>query len=178
MEKKQEITTDIETNWHESVQSFDDLNLHESLLRGIYGTSINCRLRVREAFHHPAARHRAAAEEAGHHRSGAVRNGQDRHLLHRHPAAHQPRNQRDPSNYFRPRLSSWPPPENWPTRSRRSCSVSASSSSSKCTCSAEEPSSPKTRRSCKKASTSWLVRDGAESGTRAFFYKVIRNFLD
>jgi len=37
MEKRQPITTDIETNWTETVQSFDDLNLNENLLRGIYG---------------------------------------------------------------------------------------------------------------------------------------------
>ena len=37
MEKKTPITTDIETNWTETVQSFDDLNLNENLLRGIYG---------------------------------------------------------------------------------------------------------------------------------------------
>jgi translation initiation factor 4A len=37
MEKKQPVTTDIETNWNESVDSFDDLNLKEDLLRGIYG---------------------------------------------------------------------------------------------------------------------------------------------
>jgi hypothetical protein len=37
MEKRQPVTTDIETNWSESVDSFDDLNLKEDLLRGIYG---------------------------------------------------------------------------------------------------------------------------------------------
>ena len=37
MEKRQEITTDIDTNWFESVESFDDLKLNENLLRGIYG---------------------------------------------------------------------------------------------------------------------------------------------
>jgi hypothetical protein len=40
MEKKQPVTTDIETNWNESVDSFDDLNLKEDLLRGIYGNLI------------------------------------------------------------------------------------------------------------------------------------------
>ncbi len=37
MEKRQPVTTDIETNWNESVDSFDDLSLKEDLLRGIYG---------------------------------------------------------------------------------------------------------------------------------------------
>ena len=41
MEKKVEITTDIDTNWFESVDSFDDLKLNENLLRGIYGKNIN-----------------------------------------------------------------------------------------------------------------------------------------
>jgi translation initiation factor 4A len=40
MEKKLEITTDIDTNWFESVESFDDLKLNENLLRGIYGKYI------------------------------------------------------------------------------------------------------------------------------------------
>jgi hypothetical protein len=40
MEKKTEQTTDIETNWFESVDSFDDLKLDENLLRGIYGNYI------------------------------------------------------------------------------------------------------------------------------------------
>ena len=40
MEKRQPVTTDIETNWNESVDSFDDLNLKEDLLRGIYGNLI------------------------------------------------------------------------------------------------------------------------------------------
>jgi len=40
MEKRQPVTTDIETNWSESVDSFDDLNLKEDLLRGIYGNFI------------------------------------------------------------------------------------------------------------------------------------------
>jgi len=40
MEKRQPVTTDIETNWSESVDSFDDLNLKEDLLRGIYGNYI------------------------------------------------------------------------------------------------------------------------------------------
>jgi len=31
------VTTDIETNWFESVDSFHKLGLKEELLRGIYG---------------------------------------------------------------------------------------------------------------------------------------------
>jgi len=34
---KEPITTDIETNWFESVDSFHKLGLKEELLRGIYG---------------------------------------------------------------------------------------------------------------------------------------------
>lgn len=43
MEKKQPTTTttDIETNWFESVNSFNDLELNENLLRGIYGKDLN-----------------------------------------------------------------------------------------------------------------------------------------
>jgi len=37
VEKKVQVTTDIETNWFESVDNFNDLNLNEDLLRGIYG---------------------------------------------------------------------------------------------------------------------------------------------
>jgi len=33
------VTTDIETNWFESVDSFHKLGLKEELLRGIYGNT-------------------------------------------------------------------------------------------------------------------------------------------
>lgn len=36
-EQKEEIEEVFETNWEESVESFDDLGLKESVLRGIYG---------------------------------------------------------------------------------------------------------------------------------------------
>ena len=44
VEKKAQVTTDIETNWFESVDNFNDLNLNEDLLRGIYGIDINARV--------------------------------------------------------------------------------------------------------------------------------------
>lgn len=35
---------DIESNWDEAVDSFDDMNLREDLLRGIYAVSFLLRL--------------------------------------------------------------------------------------------------------------------------------------
>jgi hypothetical protein len=52
VEKKAQATTDIETNWFESVDNFNDLNLNENLLRGIYGKYFEFRIRLRKTFHY------------------------------------------------------------------------------------------------------------------------------
>ncbi len=36
-EKKEPVTTDLTTNWFTSVETFDQLEIKEDLLRGIFG---------------------------------------------------------------------------------------------------------------------------------------------
>ena len=91
-EVKSEVTADgmrIESNWDEVVASFDDMNLKDDLLRGIYAYGFEKPSAIQQRGIMPIL------ADHGHHRAGAERDGQDGHLLHLRPAADRPQAQED-----------------------------------------------------------------------------------
>lgn len=100
----------MESNWNETVENFEDLNIKEELLRGIYGNFINknniknniknkinnnikkaliiiqnnniiIRFWFRKAFSHLKKRNPAPPKRQRHHRPGIIRHRKDSNIL-------------------------------------------------------------------------------------------------